>query len=86
MRVKEIQAEIQLLQSVSHPNIAKYYGSGLEPRIFIVMEVRGRTQDLLFALACELMVNMVVLFLQILEGGSLNQRLGFAPKYSSEYG
>lgn len=58
MHIKEMKAEIELLQSLHHPGIAKFYGGGLEPRPFIVME--------------------------LLEGGTLNQRLGFAAKYSGK--
>ncbi|TFJ88672.1 hypothetical protein NSK_000241 [Nannochloropsis salina CCMP1776] len=56
LRLREIRGEIELMQSLNHPNIVQYIASGWEPRTFVVMER--------------------------LEGGSLNQRLGFAPTHS----
>jgi len=56
LRLREIRGEIELMQSLNHPNIVQYIASGQEPRTFVVMER--------------------------LEGGSLNQRLGFAPTHS----
>ncbi|KAM3570350.1 hypothetical protein VYU27_007573, partial [Nannochloropsis oceanica] len=56
LRLREIRGEIELMQSLNHPNIVQYIASGREPRTFVVMER--------------------------LEGGSLNQRLGFAPTHS----
>lgn len=54
--VREIQSEVELMQRFSHPCIAKFFGSGTEPRTFLVME--------------------------LLDGGSLSQRLGHTAKYS----
>ena len=58
LRLREIRGEIELMQSLNHPNIVQYIASGQEPRTFVVMER--------------------------LEGGSLNQRLGFAPTHSGK--
>lgn len=57
--VKEIMGEIQVLQRLSHTNIVKCLGYGMEPRPFLLME--------------------------LLEGGSLSQRLGFAPRVTGRF-
>jgi len=39
LHLREIQGEIEMLQRFNHPNIIKFYGSGTEPRMFVVTEV-----------------------------------------------
>jgi len=41
LRQNELQGEMTLMQSFDHPNIAKFYGSGTEPRTFMVSESVG---------------------------------------------